>query len=417
MANESTATETRADLQTAQNRMFPFVAEALRQSEATGDIPGLLEDPEAVKARHEEVRRRLFDLLCLPAGQRDGWHMGIADSGKRTIELLVNYLCPGREGKNALVDTENYVGFNKFSAAKALEKQKGVTFETPFCVELGCALTVNAEEELQKLEQLLRENRFDTLWLSWNSTSTGIREKIGQIVRLRDAADSKTLIIADAASLRLFSNEWNETLAGNLPDAFFFSLRKQGLPYDGPNDEFHQAQNSGSVIVFNDRALERAQEVGSDPIYDSPTLAEFAEGRVTRGEQRANHVRHLLKLNSALAYFLDGNRERLEALDSARQAVQSRIRDAFAGNGNGAASGFSLFSDPEAQSDSAYILQVPETTGAKKVIAALKECGVLISACMHPKMDGQRYVRFAFYPGNTIEEVDCLLEGIQSLAQ
>ncbi len=51
--------------------------------------------------------------------------MGIADSGKRSIELLANCLCPAEPGKNAIVDTENYVGFNKFSAAKALEKYKG----------------------------------------------------------------------------------------------------------------------------------------------------------------------------------------------------------------------------------------------------------------------------------------------------
>jgi hypothetical protein len=227
---------------------------------------------------------------------------------------------------------------------------------------------------------------------------------------------SKTLIVADAASLRLFSNEWNEATARNLPDVFFFSLRKQGLPYDGPNDEFHQAQNSGALIVFNDRALERVRQVGADTIYDSPTLAEFTQGRITPGEQRANHVRHLLKLDCALAHFMDGDRERLAALDKACNAARSKIREAFATNGNGSTSRFSLFSDPAAQSDSAYILNVPETTSAKKVISSLKEEGVLISACMHPKMDGQRYVRFAFYPGNTTEEVDYLLERIGSLA-
>ena len=416
MANESTASEPRADLQTAQNRMFSFVGEALNRSEAAGEIANLLENPAALKTKHEEVRQQLFDLLCLPENARDGWHMGIADSGKRTIELLVNFLCPGQEGKNAIVDTENYVGYNKFSAAKALEKQKGVAFETPFNVALGHALTINADEEVEKLERLLGDNRFDTLWLSWNSTSTGIRERIGQVVQRRNTVGSKTLIVADAASLRLFSNEWNETMAGNLPDVFFFSLRKQGLPYDGPNDEFHQAQNSGSLIVFNYSALERVRQIGADTLYDSPTFAEFTDGRITPGEQRTNHVRHLLKLDSALAHFMDGDRQRLAALDRACNAAQSKIREAFATNGNGSVSKFSLFSDPAAQSDSAYILNVPETTSAKKVISSLKEDGILISACMHPKMDGQRYVRFAFYPGNTTEEVDYLLERIGSLA-
>ena len=167
--------------------------------------------------------------------------MGIADSGKRTIELLVNSLCTAQSGKNAIVDTENYVGFNKFSAAKALEKQKSTAFETPFNVELGHALTINEEGEFNKLSHMFEENRFDLLWLSWNSTSTGIRERIEKVIQCRNDAQSKTLIVADAASFRLFSNGWEATDVDNLPDAFFFSLRKQGLPYDGPNDEFHQA--------------------------------------------------------------------------------------------------------------------------------------------------------------------------------
>jgi 7-keto-8-aminopelargonate synthetase-like enzyme len=60
-------------------------------------------------------------------------------------------------------------------------------------------------------------------------------------------------------------------------------------------------------------------------------------------------------------------------------------------------------------------LEVPESTNAKKVIAGLKESGILISACMHPKMESQKYVRFAFYPGNSIDEVDYLLEHLKRL--
>ena len=415
MVKETSIVEPKADLQTAQNRMFSFVEESLTRMESEGLVAGLIEDPAEVKNRHEQVRQQLFDLLNLPAAERNRWHMGIADSGKRTIELLVNFLCPALAGKNAIVDTENYVGFNKFSAAKALEKQKGVAFETPFNVELGRALTVNTEHEFSKLEALFQDNRYDTLWLSWNSTSTGVRERIGQVVDCRNAAHSKTLIIADAASFRLFTNEWEEMPAGRLPDVFFFSLRKQGLAYDGPNDEFHQAQNSGALIIFNDTALRRAQGINADTIYDSPTLSEYVAGQITTGEQRTNHARHLLKLSCALEYFLGDDKVRLAAIDAARQAAQSRIRGAFADTGTGSATRFSLFSDPEAQSDSAYILKVPGRTSAKKVISSLKESGVLISACMHPKMDTRQYVRFAFYPANSTDEVDLLLEQIRSL--
>ena len=416
MVKEHTENEPKANLQTAQNRMFPFVDEALDQFEQQNHVATLLDNPDKLKAQYNQVQQQLFDLLNIPKEKRAAWHIGIADSGKRTIGLLVNFLCAPQAGKNAIVDTENYVGFNKFSAAKALEKQKETAFETPFNIELGSAITVNADKEFDKLAQSFKEDRFNTLWLSWNSTSTGVRESIEQIVQSRNAAQSNTIIIADAASIWLFSTEWKDLSEDNLPDVFFFSLRKQGLPYDGPNDEFHQAQNSGSLIVFNDKAMKLAEQVNADSLYDSPTFREFADRQMTTGEQRVNHIKHLLKLSCACDYFLSENPERLAALDTARKTAQTKITSAFRNGGNGSQSRFTLFSDPDAQSDSAYILKVPEGTSAKKVISGLKESGILISACMHPKMDGQKYVRFAFYPGNSTDEVDYLLEQIKGLA-
>ena len=413
MAKEYAEIDLKADLQTAQNRMFSFVGEALDRWEQYDHVSALLANPSQLKGQFDRVRQLVFDLLNIPEEKRNFWHMGIADSGKRTIELLVNYLCTPQPGKNAILDTENYVGFNKFSAAKALEKQKGVAFETPFNVELGSALTVNAGNEFGKMKQLFEDNCFDTLWLSWNSTSTGVREKIEKIVECRNAAKSRTLIIADAASLRLFSNEWEDVSTDHLPDTFFFSLRKQGLPYDGPNDEFHQAQNSGALIIFNDYALKLAEKIDAKSIYNSPTLLQFIDGRITSGEQLTNHVKHLLKLSCACEYFLGNDKEHLNALDDARNTANSKIKEAFAANGDNSSAQFSLFSDPDAQSESAYILKVPVSTSAKKVIAGLKENGILISACMHPKMEGQKYVRFAFYPGNRTDEVDYLLDQIK----
>jgi len=407
--------EIRANLQTAQNQMFPFVNASLDRFEQEAQISMYLKNPTRLKNLFSRVRQQLLTLLHIPEEKRDLWHMGIADSGKRTIEILVHFLCPAHPGKNAIVDTENYVGFNKFSAAKALEKQKHTAFEKPFNIELGRALTVNSEKEFNKLTQMFEENRFDTLWLSWNSTSTGVKERIEHIVKCRNAAQSKTIIIADAASLRLFSNEWELTQADTLPDVFFFSLRKQGLPYQGPNDEYHQAQNSGSVILFNDNARKWADKINTGTLYDSPTLSEYAAGRVTRGDQRPNHIRHLLKLNTACDYFLDPDRKHLAALDAACQSAHSKITDAFACQKEDPLSRFSLFSDPEAQSDSAYILRVPERFSAKKIISDLKDCGILVSGCMHPEMDSQKYIRFAFYPGNNTDEVDYLIHRIKGL--
>lgn len=411
MAEPPAANDPRADLQTAQNRMFPFVIEAMRHFEQDNRVSVLLQNPTALQSLFGIVRQQVFDLLHIPHDQRPAWHMGIADSGKRTIELLVNFLCPAEAGKNALLDTENYVGFNKFSAATALEKQKGVAFEKPFQVLLGRALTVNSETEQNKMAGLLEGNRLETLWVPWNSTSTGVQENLAQIVICRNGTQSKTLIIADAASLRLFSTAWEGVASDHLPDVFFFSLRKQGLPYDGPNDEFHQAQNSGSLIIFNEQALKHAQTVTAQPLYDCPSLAAISEGLMAQGEQQVNHVRHLLKLNCALDFFGNRDAAHLAALDAQCKTAREKILLSFSTNGTSLRN-FTLLADPDAQSDSAYILKVPEGTTAKKVITALKKKGILISASMHPKMDSQRHVRFAFYPGNRVDEVECLLEEI-----
>ncbi len=415
MLTDSKDQELKANLQTAQNRMFAFVQEAVDRYAQEGRIEALSKDPEKLAQLTDRVHQQVFDLLNISKDKRSRWHVAIADSGKRTIELLVNFLCSSEAGKNAIVDTENYVGFNKFSAAKALEKQKNTAFETPFNIELGRALTINEEGEFNKLSRMFKENRFDILWLSWNSTSTGIRERLEKVVQCRNAAQSNTLIVADAASFRLFSNEWEDTDVDNLPDVFFFSLRKQGLPYDGPNDEFHQAQNSGALIIFNDSALKMSEDIGAGTLYDSPTLSEYVQGQITAGEQRSNHIRHLLKLKCACDYFLMRNKENLDALDAERKDAHTKIMGAFGLKKDGTDSAFTLFSDPEAQSDTAYILEVPENTSAKKVIAELKESGILISACMHPKMDSQKYVRFAFYPGNKTDEVDLLLEQLKTM--
>ncbi|MBT8340388.1 MAG: hypothetical protein HKP58_08560 [Desulfatitalea sp.] len=410
MAQTTAGTEPRADLQTAQNRMFSFVTEAMQQYEKQGRISTLLENAAELDTLFATVRGQVFDLLHLPVRQRDTWHMGIADSGKRTIELLVNFLCPADENQNGLLDTENYVGFNKFSAAKVLEIKKGVAFQRPFEVPLGQALTVNSNGQFAKCAALFEGNQFRTLWLPWNSTSTGIRENIARIVQCRNHAHSSSLIIADAASLRLFSRDWAGLDSDQLPDVFFFSLRKQALPYDGPNDEVHQAKNSGALILFNDRALAHARSVDAEPLYGCSSLPQLAQGLAAQDEQRANHVRHLLKLNCALDAF--NAQDPLQKLDDERETARQKILSAFSHNGTAPIGGFTLLSDPVAQSDSAYILKVPKRTTAKEVIATLKAQGILISASMHPKLDGQRHVRFAFYPGNQVNEVACLLKSI-----
>jgi len=402
----------KADLQTAQNRMFQFVKEEIEQLEKQG-YPGYLQQNEGiVKDLFFNVQNSLYALLAIPEKNRNDWHMGIADSGKRAIELLVNFFCPAYPGQNVVVNTENYVAFNKFSAAAALKKQKATEFGMPFALKPGQALTVNSEHEFEKAKKLLQSDRLKTLWIAWNSTSTGVQEKVEDLVAFRNNCGSQTLIIADAASLQLFTKKWETIPSENRPDVFFFSLRKQGLPYDGPQDEINQAKNSGAVYVFNEKAIERIKEMDPLPIYDSPNIPEIVKGEITHGLQRSNHIKHLLKLKIVLNHFLQNNPSALVTLDRKRRDTRLRILNAFSEDKTIRKMGFSLLADPDTQSSSVYIVKVPENNTAKEIISRLKDKGVCVSGSMHPNVDHKRFMRFAFYPENSPEEIECLLSEI-----
>ncbi|MCL7488490.1 MAG: hypothetical protein M8357_10005 [Desulfobulbaceae bacterium] len=402
----------KADLRTAQNRMLPEVEKKSVEWRESGLIETLAGSPEELRALFFAVRQKLFDLLHISASNRNDWHMGITDSGKRTIEMMVNAFCAPEEGKNVVVNTENYVAFNKFSAVNALATQKGVEFEWPFDIALGRALTVNSESEFEKARQCLGDNGVEVLWIAWNSTSTGVRERVERLVEFRNANGSPTLIVADAASLSLFTQAWQEIPAANLPDSFYFSLRKQGLPYEGPQDEANQAKNSGAVFVFNDRARARAQVIGAKPVYDLPSLEEMVRGEITTGEQRRNHVHHLLKLRCALDLFAADAGSRLAANDEVRRTFQEAVINAFASRGKLGRLGFALLADTEAQSETSYIVEVPDGVSTTEIINDLKTKGVEISKNMHPKLDSKKLIRFACYPGNQKEEVHALIEGL-----
>ncbi|MFO7557436.1 MAG: C-GCAxxG-C-C family protein [Desulfobacterales bacterium] len=406
----------KADLQTAQNQMFLFVENEMNQLEKENYIQALNENPEMLKDLYILVRELLFDLLSIPEEKRSNWHMGITDSGKRAIELLVNLFCVNQPHKNAVVPTENYVAFNKFSAATALLKQKAIECEKPFDLKAGQALTINSDLEFKKAKRLIKHNKIQTLWIAWNSTSTGIQERVEKLVAFRNRCESQTLIIADAASLRLLTKDWENIPSENLPDSFFFSFRKQGIPYDGPQDEFHQAQNSGAVFIFNDKAAIRATEIDANPIHNCPKISDITKGEVPYGDQRINHIKHLLKLKIVLNYFLENDRSKLEMLDRLRDDTRSKILKAFSKSGNLNNLGFSLLADPDRQSSSTYIFKIPENYSAQEIISTLTEKGIHVSSSKHPDVDHKKYIRFAFYPGNSPEEISCLLSELYNYA-
>lgn len=405
-----------ADLRTAQNRMFPFVVSRMERHQNQGTVEQLLEQDDTVTELYKEVRQQLNCLLNIDNDKTADYHLGIVDSGKRAIEALVSYFCPPKSEANVAVNTENYVAFNKFSAVTALKKQKDIDFSTPFNLKMGQALTVGCPESMEKAQQLLQDERVKTLWVAWNSTSTGVVEKVEKLVAFRNSCNSNTLIVSDAASLPLFSKRWLELDPNHLPDVFFFSLRKQGLPYDGPQDEANQAINSGALYLFNQRALQRAQEINGPSLYNTPRPQEAAKYSITSGEGRSNHIKHLLKLQCCLKSFLE-NADKLEAQDQTRKKIQQDITRAFGGDGQLKTKGLKLVADVRAQSDTVYIISVPPSTNPKELIVKLKECGVQVSPSMHPELPGTSYFRFACYPATSPDEAQIALNSINACCE
>ena len=405
-----------ADLRTAQNRMFSFITEALVKAEESGQIKTLLQDPEMLLQLYKDVRCQLFDLLTLSSDERDDWHLGVIDSGKRAIETLVSYFCPADEQANILVNTENYVAFNKFSAAKALYEQKGVDFAQPFTLAMGKALTRDSNSELQKAKVILLQEKAAVFWLAWNSTSTGVKEKLEELVDFRNKCNSPTLIISDAASLPLFTETWQEIPSDNLPDIFFFSLRKQALPYSGPQDEANQAKNSGAIYIFNSRALSLAEHVNGPSLYHTPRPIEAAQFMITKGVQRENHIRHLLKLQKSISYFLDPKSSRLRSSDLTREAIHEKVCQAFAQSSSLTRLGYKLLADRNVQSETAYIVKAPSQVKPAELIQYMKEEGIQVSISMHPQVPNTSYFRFACYPATSFDEVSLALQSLEKYA-
>ena len=405
-----------ADLRTAQNKMFSFITEALVKAEESGQIKALLQEPEMLLQLYQDVRCQLFDLLTISSDERDDWHVGVIDSGKRAIETLVSFFCPVDERANILVNTENYVAFNKFSAAKALYEQKGVEFVQPFTLAMGKALTIDSHSELQRAKVILQQGKAAVLWLAWNSTSTGVKEKLEELVDFRNKCNSPTLIISDAASLPLFTETWQAIPSDNLPDIFFFSLRKQALPYSGPQDEANQAKNSGAIYIFNNRALSLAEQVNGPILYDTPRPMEAAKFLITKGVQRENHIRHLLKLRESIAYFLDPKSRRLRSSDLTREAIHEKVCQTFAQNSSLTRLGYKLLADRNVQSETAYIVKAPRQVKPAELIQYMKEEGIRVSMSMHPQVPNSSYFRFACYPATSFDEVSIALQKLEKYA-
>ncbi len=400
------------DLRTAQSNVHDFIVSAVEAARGSGEVARLTGDPAARRTLAEQTEELLFELLALSPQNAADYHLAIADSGKRAIEVLINSFCTGRPGRTVAITTENYVGHNKWSAAQAMDRLKGVPFKATPDVTLGTAVTIGLEPALGWIKTAIADN-VETLYLAWNSTSTGVEEKLEELVTYRDSTGSRTLILADASSLDIVSRRWAGV--GSLPDALFFSFRKHpAIPYDGPQDEIEQMKRSGAAVLFNERARQRAREVGAEPVYD--LALHDAATTVAEGE---TPTLHLLRLRSLLDHMLAGGGSELDRIEQTRHAARAEAVAALAPQGGLGRLGFSLLADSRAQSCTSYVLRVPAAIKAADLLKRLEqEAGISISPALHPLANTKNHniVRFGVYSANTLQEVQTMLNELQAVA-
>jgi aspartate aminotransferase-like enzyme len=402
------------DLRTAQSCVHEFLIPAIEEARGNGEVKRLTQDRAARQDLAVQTEELLFELLALPPQQVDGYRLAIADSGKRAIEVMINSFCTGNPDQTVAVTTENYVGHNKWSAALAMDRLKQVPFRAPFDLDIGTSLTIGSEAALELAKGVIEGNA-ETLYLAWNSTSTGILERVEELVDFRNRTGSRTLILADASSLDILSRRWTAAGAATLPDAFFFSFRKHpAIPYDGPQDEIEQMKSSGAAVLFNERARQRAATVQAGPVYD--LLLDGSAALIPEGDK---HTVHLLRLNTLLRHMLADGGSALDRVEETRQVARQECLDALAEQGSLGRLGFSLLADPRAQSSTSYVVRVPAAIKAADLLKRLEqEAGIIISPALHPLANTKNHniIRFGVYSANTRQEVHTMLQELQAVA-
>jgi aspartate aminotransferase-like enzyme len=172
-------------------------------------------------------------------------------------------------------------------------------------------------------------------------------------------------------------------------------------------------KRSGSVILFNQRALERAAEVDGEPMYGF-LAPRIAREKLPEGEL---YALHLLKLDALLDQALETDGAALARIDALHDGARAEALAAFAEDGPLGRLGFSLLAHPEAQSRTAFVVRVPERLPAAALVRRLEsEHGIVVSPALHPQANTKNHnvIRFGVYSAARIEEVRALLAALEA---
>ncbi len=351
---------------------------------------------EWTKKLLKNVSDGTFELLGIPEEQRNTeWHICYTNSGTDGMERAIRAVCP-REG-TLFVDTD------EFSTVVGKEmKDFGRGYDVMKFTR-GMALTPDAEE-FEAVAQLIRNNEIKTLYLTRNGTTTGTdqKEAIEALVKVRDESGSDVVIVVDEVSAQW----WAASKRTALPDIIFVTSQKDMAIGPGTG-----------LLIFNNRALERAQECAADGLdtggklgitaaYGTSKKRMAAEGQTAQtpplGMIYAQHLVQDRVLRGA------AQQEIRAVQGDALRAITSSIHDGALGE-----LGFGMLTtDDRLQSPTAHVLTVPDDLSGSDIVRGLRERHSILLSPGYGDFQG-REVRVCSYsaiaPGEVREAIDAMV--------
>ena len=335
----------------------------------------------AVK-KYGEVLSELALNGMVPDEQRDqDWQAALLTSGTDGMRKAIDGLM-GPDG-NVVVNSDNFsnVAAGEVRAARGAEGLEVIDFER------GEGLTVGSEE-FERIAEMVREGTISTLHITENGTTTGANQRnaIEALVRIRDEADTDVVIIADAVSGQIVGAQREM-----LPDLMYAGFQKDMAL--GP---------VGAMMWLNRRAKQRCAKNAAKGLASTSKLgllATIEKGK--KGDMQTPQTPNLEAIVRATALWHEIAHEGLRETAAANQAKSlALVREWTSPEGELGRRGFTMLTTrADLQSPTSHVIQVPEGTNAKDIVAQLAEEGVIISAG-YGKNFGTRELRVCPYSAN-----------------
>ncbi len=352
------------------------------------------------------INIRVFDMLGISEDLRDadftdfsetpeGWHVAHTNSGTDGMERTIRAACFAES--TVLVDTDNFSRVAESEMKAMGRRYKAIRFQR------GHALVGKEQREFRGIVEGMRDESIATLYLTENGTTTGANQSqaIQELVRIRDKEELNTVIVVDAVSSQIIGAEREY-----IPDIIFWANQKQ--PAIGPGS---------GILLFNNRALARAQEVQRSGLDTGGKLGIQAaygtnEKRMAeRGQTMQTPPMGELYRERIILERMYGTDERWKEVAElqleARRLITEAVREGELGK-----KGISMVTeDPRIQSTTSHVMRLPESISAQDLIKHMKE-GPLLHTLIQAGY-GADYkdteIRICVYSANTLSKIHHLL--------